>query len=179
MPIAPSPRQPLHWLYASFQRSHAVVPAKRSRPRVDDKEWNEMEQNGNLASRPRVDDRECNEMQPNATDLKVSPRLATPDEANQGRNQSQLAQCLRVSGGPNEATVAPFPASTVGVNEAKQGQMGPGINPPHRSPARGSVVPCEGGNLASLSPTRHSSEGWNPGLRGWSPKRIYDRNETK
>ena len=28
MPIAPSPRQPLHWLYASFQRSHFVVPAK-------------------------------------------------------------------------------------------------------------------------------------------------------
>ena len=39
-------------------------------------------------------------MQPNATELKVSPLTATPDEANQG----QLAQCLRVTGGPNEGS---------------------------------------------------------------------------
>ena len=74
-------------------------------------------------------------MQLNATKLKVSPLLATPDKANQGHNQGQLAQCLRVSGGPNEATVASFPASPLGVNEAKQGQMGPELTPnprPHR-----------------------------------------------
>ena len=72
---------------------------------------------------------ESNEMQPNATELKVSPLLATPDEANQGQRGLMLARCVGVSGVPNEATVAPFPASTVGVNEAKQGQIGPGFNP--------------------------------------------------
>ena len=69
-------------------------------------------------------------MQLNATDLKVSPLLATPDEAKRGQRGLMLAQCVGVSGAPNEARVAPFPASTVGVNEANQGQMGPGINPP-------------------------------------------------
>ena len=73
-------------------------------------------------------------MQPNATELKVSPLLATRNEANQGHNQGQLAHRVRVSGVPNEATVAPFPAFPLGVNEAKQGQMGPGINPPPSFP---------------------------------------------
>ena len=68
-------------------------------------------------------------MQPNATELKVSPLLVTRNEANQGQRGLMLAQCVGVSGVPNEATVAPFPASTVGVNEAKQGQIGPGFNP--------------------------------------------------
>ena len=71
-------------------------------------------------------------MQSNATELKVSPLPATPGEANQG----QLAHRVRVNGVPNEARVAPFPASTVGVNEANQGQMGPGINPPSVAPLR-------------------------------------------
>ena len=105
---------------------------------------------------PRVDDKEWNEMQPNATELKVSPLLATPVEAKQGHNQGRLAQRLRVNGVPNEATVASFSASRLGVNRAKQGQMGPVLTPNRRSRA--------GGNLASppLCP-RHSSEGWNPG----------------
>ena len=68
-------------------------------------------------------------MQLNATDLKVPSLLATPDEANQGQNQGRLAHRVRVTGGPNEATVASFPASTVGVNEAKQGQIGPEVDP--------------------------------------------------
>ena len=79
--------------------------------------------------RVRVRGRECNEMQSNATELKVSPLLATPDEANQGHNQGRLAHRIRVSGVPNEATVALFSASPLGVNEAKQGQIGPGVNP--------------------------------------------------
>ena len=83
-------------------------------------------------------------MQPNATELKVSPLLATPDEANQGHNQGRLAQRLRVNGVPNEATVASFSASRLGVNRAKQGQMGPVLTP--------SAVPRAGGNLASLLP---------------------------
>ena len=84
------------------------------------------------------DDRECNQMQPNATEIKGSPLLATPDEANQSRNQGRLAHRLRVSGGPNEATVASFPASPPGVNRAKQGQMGPGFTPLQvPSPLRG------------------------------------------
>ena len=78
---------------------------------------------------PSVDDRECNEMQPNATELKVSPLLATPDETNQGHNQGRLAHRVRVSGGPNEAAVASFPASPLGVNEAKQGKIGPEVDP--------------------------------------------------
>ena len=71
----------------------------------------------------------------NATELKVSPLLATSNEATRGHNQGRLAHSLRVSRGPNEATVAPFPASQLGVNRAKQGQMGPGFTP---SP----IVPC-------------------------------------
>ena len=81
-------------------------------------------------------------MQPNATELKVPPLLATRNEANQGHNR--LAQCLRVNGVPNEATVASFSASRLGVNRAKQGQMGPVLTP--------SAVPRAGGNLASLLP---------------------------
>ena len=64
-------------------------------------------------------------MRPNETVLKVSPLLATPDETNQGR----LAHRVRVSGVPTKATVAPFPASQLGVNEANQGQIGPGSHP--------------------------------------------------
>ena len=134
LPIAPSPLQPVHWSHASFTQRHPVVPAKA----------------GNLASPPPADsprplpegegegsdDRKCNQMQPNATELKVSPLLATPDEANQGHNQGRLAHRLRVNGVPNEAAVAPFPASLPGVNEANQGQMGPGINPPPSFPRR-------------------------------------------
>ena len=91
---------------------------------------------GNLTSPTHVDDRKCNEMQPNATELKVSSLLATPAEAKHSHNQGRLAQGLRVSGGPNEAMVASFPASQLGVNRAKQGQMGPGFTPPHRPPRR-------------------------------------------
>ena len=83
------------------------------------------------------DDRECDEMQPNATELKVSPLLATPDEASQGHNQGQLAHHVGVNGVPNEATVASFPASRLGVNETKQGQIGPGFTPPS------SVIPAK------------------------------------
>ena len=64
-------------------------------------------------------------MRPNETVLKVSPLLTTPDETNQGR----LAHRVRVSGVPTRATVAPFPASQLGVNKANQGQMGPRFNP--------------------------------------------------
>ena len=62
-------------------------------------------------------------MQLNATELKVSPLLATPNEAS-------LASCWHsgtsercASGVPNEARVASFPASPLGVNEAKWSQM--------------------------------------------------------
>ena len=76
---------------------------------------------GNLASRPRVDDRECNEMQPNATELKVMPRLATRDEANQGHNQGRVAHRARVSGGPGSP---PSPRSNAWLGR-KSGQIGP------------------------------------------------------
>ena len=75
-------------------------------------------------------------MQPNATELKVPSLLSTPDEANQGHNQGRLAHRVRVSGGPNEATVASFSASPLGVNRAKQGQIGPGFTPPLSFPRR-------------------------------------------
>ena len=62
-------------------------------------------------------------MQLNATELKVSPLLATP-------NQASVASCWHsatsercASGVPNEARVASFPASPLGVNEAKWSQM--------------------------------------------------------
>ena len=131
-PIAPSLRQPLHWLHASFTRRRSVVHAKSGTSQpciVDDKEWNEM--------------------QPIATEIKVSPLLATRNEAKQGHSEVMLAHRVRVSGGPNEATVVSFPASQLGVNEAKQGQMGPGINPFHTSalisPGRGCEVPAFAG----------------------------------
>ena len=76
-------------------------------------------------------------MRLNETELKVSPLLATRDKANQGHNQGQLAHRVRVNGVPNEATVASFSASTVGVNRAKQGQIGPGFTPPS------SVIPAK------------------------------------
>ena len=50
---------------------------------------------------------ECNQMQPNATKLRVSPLLATPDEAERGH------PCL-ISNSP------------LGVNRAKSGQIEPG-----------------------------------------------------
>ena len=78
-------------------------------------------------------------MQPNATKcnrIKGLPLLTRPT---QGHNQGQLAQCLRVSGGPTETTVASFPASPLGVNEAKQGQMGPGLTPLGRRRGRGMI----------------------------------------
>ena len=62
-------------------------------------------------------------MQPNATVLKVSPLLATPDEANVATNEATPVQCLRVSGVPNEATLASFPASPLGVNGAKRAKL--------------------------------------------------------
>ena len=72
-------------------------------------------------------------MRPNETVLKVSSLLATPDEANQGQ------------GGL-------IPTSTVGVNRAKQGQMGPGFTPP-------SVAGCGVGRKANM---RDSREDGNP-----------------
>ena len=88
-------------------------------------------------------------MEPNGTELKVLPFLATRNEANQGHNEVTLAHRVRVNGVPNEATAASFSASQLGVNEAKQGQMGPGINPLHTSalisPGRGCEVPAKAG----------------------------------
>ena len=52
----------------------------------------------------RSDDRKCNQMQPNATELKGSPLLATRNEANPSHYEATLAQRVRVSGVPNEAT---------------------------------------------------------------------------
>ena len=75
-------------------------------------------------------------MRPNETKIKVLPLLATPDEANLGQRGLMLAQRVRVNGVPNEARVASFPASTVGVNRAKQSQMGPGFTPSSVVPAK-------------------------------------------
>ena len=127
MPIVPSPRRLLHCSHASSTR----IPPSFSRRLRSLLPMGEGEDEGS-------DGRQWNEMEQNGTELKVSSLLATRDEANQGR----LAHRVRVSGVPNEATVAPFSASLLGVNEANQGQMGPGINPPRRS--------REDGNLASL-----------------------------
>ena len=108
---------------------------------------------------PQVYDKECNEMQPNATELKVSPLLVTPDEANQGRNQGQLAHRLRVSGGPNEATVASFPASPLGVNEGQTGPNGARVHPlPCRSRADRTSYPCPPLDEQRGQPTPHEVE---------------------
>ena len=89
-------------------------------------------------------------MQPNATELKVSPLLATPNEASVVTSRATLAQCVGVSGVPNEATVASFSASPLGVNGAKRAKLSHKIE---ISPLkRASVVPAHGANLASLPP---------------------------
>ena len=78
------------------------------------------------------------EMQPNATKCNRIKSFATPAhsyEANQGHHQGRLAHRLRVGGVPNETTPAPFSASRLGVNRAKQGQLGPVLTPPRRSRA--------------------------------------------
>ena len=50
-------------------------------------------------------------MEQNGTEFKVSSLVATPDEANQSHSEATLAHRVRVSGVPNEATVASFSAS--------------------------------------------------------------------
>ena len=78
--------------------------------------------------------------------IKSLPLLATRNEAKQSHSEVMLPHRARVNGVPNEATVVSFPASSLGVNEAKQGQMGPEINPLHTSalisPWRGCEVPA-------------------------------------
>ena len=81
-------------------------------------------------------------MRLNETELKVSPLLATPDDANQGHKKATLANRVRVSGRPNETTVASFSASPLGVNEANQGQMGPRFSLP--------VIPAKAGIQARM-----------------------------
>ena len=62
-------------------------------------------------------------MQLNATVLKVSPLLATPNEAGVASCWHSGTSERCASGVPNEATMASFPASSLGVNEAKWSQM--------------------------------------------------------
>ena len=64
-------------------------------------------------------------MRLNETVLKSLPLLVTRNEANQGQRGLMLAQCLRVSVAPNEATLASFPASSLGVKGIKWSQMSP------------------------------------------------------
>ena len=98
-------------------------------------------------------------MQPNATELKVLPLVATPDKTKRGQCGLTVAHPLRVSGVPNDATLASFPASALGVNEAKLGHMSHQFefhplrcSPPPVIPAKAGiqypnpVVPCEGEN---------------------------------
>ena len=114
-------------------------------------------------------------MRLNETELKVSPLLATPDEAKRDQRGLMLAQCVGVSGVPNEARVASFPASTVGVNEANQGQMGPRFRPPHRFREGGNLAPCSpAGPLALLG------EGQGEGSGHPAPiATAYERDERK
>ena len=97
---------------------------------------------GNLASRPRVDDRQWNETEQNGTELKVLPLLATPGEANQGHNQGRLAHRVRVSGGPKRGHSGLISSAQLGVNEGQTGPNRARVHPPRRS--------REDGNRASL-----------------------------
>ena len=109
----------------------------------------------NLASPGRADDKEWNEMEQNGTELKVSPLLGTPDEANQGHSQGRLAHRVRVGGGPKRGHTGLISIARLGVNEAKQGQMGPGFTPPP-------VVPAKAGTshprLGAQAPTSESGQ---------------------
>ena len=78
------------------------------------------------------------EMEANGSELRVCrswPLAMRPPQSKQGH----AGPAIRVSGVPNEATVASFPASQLGVNEANQGQMGPRFTPNRRSPEDGKV----------------------------------------
>ncbi len=82
-------------------------------------------------------------MERNGTKRNRIKSFATPAhsyEANQGHHQGRLAHRVRVDGVPNEATLASFSASRLGVNRAKQGQSGPVLTPLLRRP-------CAGGNF--------------------------------
>ena len=134
---------------------HPVVPAKAgtSHPRPaqttrNGTKWNEMEQNG--------------------TELKVSPLLGTPDEANQGHSQGQLAHRVRVSGGPKRGHTGLISIARLGVNEAKQGQMGPGFTPPP-------IAPALAGNLASPAPAGSVSSEWKKTRMRAKPPQVDTR----
>ena len=62
----------------------------------------------------------------NGSKWKRIKSFATPAhsyEANVATNEATLVQCPRVSGVPNEATLASFPASPLGVNGAKRAKL--------------------------------------------------------
>ena len=87
-----------------------------------------------LWERVRVRVREWNEMEQNGTELKVRHSwslLTRPNEASVASCWHSGTSERCASGVPNEARVASFPASPLGVNEAKQGQIGPEVDPPH------------------------------------------------
>ena len=127
LPIAPSPRQTVHWLYTSFTRRILVVPAKTgtssSRPHRPRGRY-AMERNGTKRNR-----------------IKSSPLLATPEEATTRPSEATLAPRVRVNGVPSEAAPASFSASRPGINWAKQGQGSPPPSFPRRREPR-IPVPC-------------------------------------
>ena len=85
-------------------------------------------------------------MRGNERKLKVSPLLVTRDEANVATNEATPVRCLRVSGVPNEATLASFPASPLGVNGAKRAKWSHKIEI-----SRESVVPAQRRTRATAS----------------------------
>ena len=89
--------------------------------------------------------------------------FATPAhsyEANQGHHQGRLAHRVRVGGVPNETTPAPFSVSRLGVNRAKQGQLGPVLTPP--------VVPAQRRRKVASSTLSSYRRGALADAAGWN-----------
>ena len=112
---------------------------------VSAKPFRRSREGGNLASRPRVDDRQWVEMEGNGSELKVCRSLATRNEATTietGPRWSARTSELRAKRGHGG------PISSL-HRRSKRGQTGPNGSrnqPPPIAPlSRGSVVPCEGG----------------------------------
>ena len=159
MPIAPSPRSPY---ISCMRRFSEVMPSfpRRREPRIPSPRRRQaMGRNGRKWKR-----------------IKSLPLLATRNEATTietGPRWSARTSELRAKRGHGG------PISSL-HRRSKRGQTGPNGSRNQPSPIaplrEGPSFPAKAGNLASLSPTRHSSEGWNPGAdEGGAPAHLRQK----
>ena len=120
----------------------------------------------------------------NGSKWKRIKSFATPAhsyEANQGHHQGRLAHRVRVGGVPNETAVASFSASQLGVNRAKQGQIGPVLTPPPPpSPAQAETSGIRLIDSEQLRPSRRRAKATRSSWRvGRSPGSTRGANQAR